>query len=168
MSLALFPRRAIVATALLACLGGCSGGGGPPSGTVTGKVTIDGQPVTGGSIRFHPTAADTKSKPSGGVIGADGNYSVPDAPVGACKVTVDTGVAKGAPVKNEPKGPSADIMKKMQGPPAGMPAMGGGNGPGFVSGTKAIPIEPAYTSASSTPLSAEVKRGANTFNFEVK
>ena len=83
-------------------------------------------------------------------------------------VTVDTGVAKGAPAKNEPKGPGADIMKKMQGPPAGMPAMGGGNGPGFVSGTKPIPIEPAYTSASSTPLSAEVKRGANTFNFEVK
>jgi hypothetical protein len=49
-----------------------------------------------------------------------------------------------------------------------MPAMGGGNGPGFVSGIKAVPIEPAYTSASSTPLSAEVKRGVNTFNFEVK
>lgn len=168
MSLVLFPRRAIVATALLACLGGCSGGGGPPSGTVTGKVTIDGQPVTGGSIRFHPTATDTKSKPSGGVIGADGSYSVPDAPVGACKVTVDTGVAKGAPVKNEPKGPGADIMKKMQGPPAGMPAMGGGNGPGFVSGTKAIPIEPTSPSTSTKPPCAEVKPAPKTFNFEVK
>jgi hypothetical protein len=89
----------------------------------TCKVTIDGQSVTGGSIRCHPTAADTKSKPSGGVIGADGSYSVPDAPVGACKVTVDTGLAKGAATKNEPKGEpkglGADIMKKMQGPPAG-------------------------------------------------
>ena len=49
-----------------------------------------------------------------------------------------------------------------------MPPMGGGNGLGFVSGIKAVPIEPAYTSASSTPLSAEVKRGVNTLNFEVK
>ena len=168
----LFPRRTIVATALLVCLlvclGGCSGGGAPPSGAVTGKVTIDGQPVTGGSIRFHPTAADSKSKPSGGVIGADGSYSVPDAPIGACKVTVDTGLAKGAATKNEPKGPGAEVMKKMQGPPAGMPAMGGGNGAGFVSGTKPIAIEAAYASAATTPLTAEVKRGANTHNFEVK
>ena len=131
-------------------------------------MTIDGQPVTGGSIRFHPTAADTKPKPSGGVIGADGSSSVPDAPVGACKVTVDPGVAKGDPAKTEPNRPGADIMKKMQGPPAGMPAMGGGSGPGFVSDAKPVPIGPEYTSASSTPLSAEVKRGANTFNFEVK
>ena len=43
-----------------------------------------------------------------------------------------------------------------------------GGGPGFVSGTKPVPIEPASTSAFSTPLSAEVKRGTNTFNFEVK
>ena len=124
--------------------------------------------VAGGSIRFHPTAADSKSKPSGGVIGADGSYSVPDAPIGACKVTVDTGLAKGAATKNEPKGPGADVMKKMQGPPAGMPAMGGGNGAGFVSGTKPIAIEAAYASAATTPLTAEVKRGANTHNFEVK
>jgi hypothetical protein len=128
-------------------------------------MTNDGQPVTGGSIRFHPTAADTKSKPSGGVLGADGSSSVPDAPVGACKVTVDTGVAKGAPAKAEPKGPGADIMKRMQGPHAGD---GRRERPRLRECPKPVPIEPEYTSASSTPLSAEVKRGANTFNFEVK
>lgn len=168
MLLPLFSRRGIVAIALLACVGGCFGGGGPPSGSVTGKVTIDGQPLTGGSIRFHPASAEAKSKASGGVIGPDGSYSVPDAPLGACKVTVDTGLAKGAAPKNEPKGPGADVMKKMQGPPAGMPAMGGGNGAGFGGGTKAVPIEPAYTSPSTTPLTADVKRGTNTLNFEVK
>ena len=169
MPLALPSRRAVLAAIVCASVGGCSGSGAPPSGAVTGKVTIDGQPVTGGSIRFHPVTADAKSRTSGGVIGADGSYSVPDAPLGACTVTIDTGATKGAATKNAAAiGPSADVMKKMQGPPAGMPAMGGGNGAGFVSGTKPVPIEASYASPATTPLKADVKRGANTFNFEVK
>jgi len=169
LSLPLPSRRAVLASLAFAPLGGCSGSGAPPSGTVTGKVTIDGQPLTGGAIRFHPSSAEGKSKASGGVIGADGSYSVPDAPLGACTVTIDTGATKGAATKNSPAaGPGADIMKKMQGPPAGMPAMGGGNGAGFVSGTKPVPIEAAYASPATTPLKADVKRGANAFNFEVK
>ena len=122
MPLVFRSRRALLASLLLASVGGCSGGGGPPSGGVTGKVTVDGQPVTGGSIRFYPVSADSKSKASGGVIGPDGSYAVPDAPLGACTVTVDTGATKGAATKNPaPNGPGADVMKKMQGPPAGMP-----------------------------------------------
>ena len=103
------------------------------------------------------------------MIGADGSYSVPDAPLGACTVTIDTGATKGAATKNAAAaGPGADIMKKMQGPPAGMPAMGGGNGAGFVSGTKLVPIEAAYASPATTPLKADVKRGANTHDFKVE
>ena len=45
---------------------------------------------------------------------------------------------------------------------------GGGNGAGFVSGTKPVPIEASYASPATTPLKADVKRGANAFNFEVK
>ena len=161
-------RRTIVSALAIALIAGCNGGGAPPSGSVSGKVTIDGKPLTGGSIRFHATSPDAKVKASGGVITADGSYIVPDAPIGPCKVTVDTGVRSGEKSKVAPAGPSADVMKKMQGPPAGMPAMGGGAGPGFASGEKAMPIEAAYSSVSTTPLSADVKRGANAANFEVK
>ncbi|RLS28778.1 MAG: hypothetical protein DWH79_12810 [Planctomycetota bacterium] len=164
-------RLALVggATMILVAISGCAGQSGPPSGTVTGSVKVDGQPLTGGSITFHATAADAKIKVSGGVIAADGKYSVPDAPVGVCKVTVTTGLITGDKVAAAPMGPGADVMKKMLAPPAGMPAMGSGaGGPGFIGGTKPVPIDASFTSQGTTPLSATVKRGANTFDFDVK
>ncbi len=167
-TLLLLPTRRTVASALaIVLIAGCNGGS-PPSGSVAGKVTIGGQPLTGGSIKFHATSADAKVKVSGGVIAADGSYSVPDAPIGACKVTIDTGVRSGDKAKASPAGPGADVMKKMQGPPAGMPAMGGGMGPGFASGEKAVPIEAEFSAVTTTPLSADIKRGPNSLNFEVK
>ena len=60
-------------------LAGCNPG--PPQGTVTGNVTLDGQPVEGGIIRFVP---------------ADGNSQPADSPItgGAYSVTMQTGEKK--------------------------------------------------------------------------
>ena len=49
-----------------------------------------------------------------------------------------------------------------------MPLMGREVCAGFDGGTHPVPFEPVSPSASSPPLSAEVKRGAYTFNFEVQ
>ncbi len=65
---------------------------------VKGKVTIDGTPMTAGSVRFVPDKA--KGNQAGhepvGVIGSDGSYSLSTAgktgaPAGWYKVTVASG-----------------------------------------------------------------------------
>ncbi len=60
---------------------GCGGGGDNPStAAVSGKVTRQGQPVSGGTVTFSPQAsADKKGppgKPAAGVVGPDGTFKL--------------------------------------------------------------------------------------------
>ncbi len=60
----------------------------PSRGSITGTVTFNGAPVTGGTISFIPT---TRGQfPGNGTIDASGNYSVPACPVGPVKIIVRT------------------------------------------------------------------------------
>ena len=63
----------------LTCLG-CGGGSDDLAiGTVSGKVTRNGQPVSGGSVSFVPIASPDRKmagKPADGEIGADGTYKL--------------------------------------------------------------------------------------------
>jgi hypothetical protein len=81
------------------CIGltvGCNSGPKlPPLVSVTGKVTIGGQPATGGNVSLIPAAPGTL--PEGvfatGAIDSSGNYKISTggkdgAPVGQYKVTV--------------------------------------------------------------------------------
>ncbi|HEY4262539.1 MAG TPA: hypothetical protein VGM98_20420 [Schlesneria sp.] len=52
---------------------GC-GSSGPPRAALSGEVTLDGAPVSEGTIAFLPTA-DTKGASTGGAI-KDGKYSI--------------------------------------------------------------------------------------------
>lgn len=67
----------IIATGLVvACASavGCGGGGvrySGPTGQVSGKVAVDGQPLTGGQVVFM-----TSHGPATGDIGEDGAYSL--------------------------------------------------------------------------------------------
>jgi hypothetical protein len=63
---------------------------------VQGKVTLDGQPLKGGNVTFHPLDHDEKLGTPLGVIDLEGNYSMVSydrkgAPVGKYRVTIDTG-----------------------------------------------------------------------------
>lgn len=60
----------------LACLGGCGSGGGGQA-TVSGEVTVDGQPLKEGMIRFVP--ADGKSTPADTTI-KDGKFTTTVTP----------------------------------------------------------------------------------------
>jgi hypothetical protein len=65
---------------LIAVLG-CGGGSGDqfPTANVTGKVTLDGQPVTGGEVLFSPLAANgekSAGKSGVGKVAADGSFAV--------------------------------------------------------------------------------------------
>ena len=71
----LLPRFCVVLIALFVA-GGC-GSSGPERAEVSGIVTLNGQPVSEGSINFFPTAGNTGPE-AGGEIRA-GKYHIPRA-----------------------------------------------------------------------------------------
>jgi hypothetical protein len=73
----------VLLLAIMAVAGGCSSAERPA--TVTGTVTFDGKPVTGGTIGFIP--AD--GRPYQGDIQADGSYRVENVPLGECIVIIN-------------------------------------------------------------------------------
>jgi hypothetical protein len=90
-------RRAAITLGLLLPLsfGGCSGGGGgklPDLAPVTGKVTLDGQPLGNAVVSFVPQ----KGAASGGVTDAEGKYvlryrdGTPGAALGQHQVLIST------------------------------------------------------------------------------
>ena len=50
-----------------------TGCGGKYESTVSGTVTLDGQPLTSGSVKFHPVTGGPSAY---AMIGADGSYSL--------------------------------------------------------------------------------------------
>jgi hypothetical protein len=74
---------------MLALLVPLAVGCGKGKGTVSGTVTLDGQPLPAGNITFIPS----KGQGAGGTI-QDGKYSVADVPAGKVAVTVETETLK--------------------------------------------------------------------------
>ncbi len=69
--------KIVSSAALFACLlmflTGCNNG----QGTVTGKVTWKGQPVTGGQLMFDPVGGgESPGKPGAATIAEDGTFAV--------------------------------------------------------------------------------------------
>ncbi len=84
-----------------------AGCGGPYSGSnrggkLTGKVTIDGKPVSAGEVVVY--GADGKHSAAGRVR-TDGTYVVVEPPLGDCKVVVITSTFKDIPPPGAKKGP---------------------------------------------------------------
>jgi hypothetical protein len=64
-------RRSTILVAMLVLLAGC-GDGKPTRVPISGKVLIDGQPLTLGSIAYVPQGA----RPSGGAIDKNGHFEL--------------------------------------------------------------------------------------------
>lgn len=117
----------------------CAGCGGTYDATVTGAVTLDGQPLTRGTVKFIPDGA---SAPAYGLVGSDGGYSLMTGreegiQSGAYTVTV----VANAPSTPDPNNPSSPPM------------------PGK-------PITPAwYRDAQSSPMKESVESGSNEINL---
>lgn len=92
-------QRAALILGLLAAAGGCTGGDAPRRFDVTGTVTLNGQPLPAGSIRFQPTGAS--GRPEGASI-RDGRFSL-QAAEGSYQVAVSATRAV------EPKGALKDM-----------------------------------------------------------
>jgi hypothetical protein len=95
-------RRTCGVAALAAGLLAAAGCGGPEMGTVSGRVTVGGVPVTEGVVMFHPVNGPTAV----GAIQKDGTYSLTTfkpgdgAVVGAHTVTISaTSVGAGKMVE---------------------------------------------------------------------
>jgi hypothetical protein len=129
-------RRGVVLLAALALIPACSDG--PPRGTVLGKVTLDGQPVESGAIRF--AAVDGLSPTAGAQI-KDGAFQA-EVPIGDVRIeiTAPKKVGTKKAFEGAPEGGTVDLV------------------------TEAIPVR--YNRKSE--LKMTVQRGMNPQDFELK
>ncbi len=183
---AFFDRRSLVAggiagLALVAI--GCGGVDYKSRGTVNGKVTTGGKNLTVGSVMFINKDGVTGTAS----IDPNGNYSLSDAPVGECQVTVSvpklptdpnvkgrlTGKGKGPKMpagprdpnkapKEEPKEAEADKDGKDNDPNRpSMASVGGAVIPKTV-----VPIDEKYSKPESSGLTFTVIRN-QTHSFDI-
>lgn len=145
-------RKLFLAGLLILGIIGC-GGGGPPTGTITGKVKFNGEYLKGGRVVFVSTEGNLGKA---GEIGEDGSYTIEKVPVGPAKITVDTWYLRDADQyagKNKPP-PGKDPYNK---------------GPGGYEAKKnrftAIPKE--YGVAESSGLTYTVTKGKQEHPIEL-
>ena len=132
---------AVVFAAAFAGCGGTTQTG--PTGTVSGKVNVKGQPMTTGRVNLY---SNELSAGGGSDIGADGSYAIKDQlPVGKYAVTVFATASKDIPPPADPSKP-AEAAK-----PAAPKAS----------------YSPKYMDPTQSPLSTEIKAGENTANFDL-
>lgn len=129
---------------LLLAIAGCGEG----AASVSGKVTYNGTPVSGGTITFH----GTDGKVDGTWIDPDGKYIVTRAPVGEVKVTVEVGRA-GAPPK----------MPKSKDVPGHPGDKGGGTATG-----KPMVIPAKYKDPAQSGLTYTLKSGSQVIDIDLK
>jgi len=129
---------------LLSLLVGTVSGCGKQTGSVSGKVTLNGKALPGGYVNFQSEAAGATAKSS--AIQPDGGYSVSGLPVGPVKITVQ-GVA----------------VRKLA-LPKGMP--GGGESP--KSDQAEVFVPPQYANAEKSGLTYDVQPGSQEHNIDLK
>jgi hypothetical protein len=134
--------------ALLCCvatLAGCSPGG-PALGKVSGRVTLDGQPVAKAAVTFVP---QTGGRPAMAVTDDSGQYKLDSS---TDKAGVPTGTYSVTVIKQESAGATADAGGLAGG------AAAPGAAPRWI-------VPQRYSAADTSQLSAEVKPGDNTSDF---
>jgi hypothetical protein len=115
-------RQAAVIAGVILCalsLSGC----GPRQGSLSGKVTLDGHALKGGTINFHNKSGGESRTAS---IGQDGTYTVASIFSGEYVVTVETDSLRGGGSSGPPAGsgappPGVGRPPKDAGPKGGIP-----------------------------------------------
>jgi hypothetical protein len=134
---------------VLSVVGCGSGGYSGPTGAVTGRVTLDGQPIPQGSVvSFVSEAGFTATA----TVSSDGSYQLqtagnPEIPVSTYKVSI----VPPAQAMSE-----TDYDKYMSGE--------GGD----ATETPSEVIPPKYADPATSGLSFDVEQGANTINIELE
>jgi hypothetical protein len=147
----LMSRSRVNALLLIAILAGCSGCGGGITDNrkglapVTGKVTLDGKPLTTGTISF---VAMDGSEAFTGPIDSSGNYTLASSPSSPGALPGEYKV----------------IIIASQQATMGDPMKGGQP---IAAEAKTI-VPEKYTKPDSSGLTGSVKSGSNTINFDLK
>jgi hypothetical protein len=139
---------------VLAGLGGC----GQKTATMTGKVTLDNQPLPNATVTVYGGA--NQSVVAGDRTREDGSYTIPNAPVGAVKVTVKTTRPASDESSSHPDMKPKDKQVNLPNLPGQRSAA-----------NKEVPfvaVPPKYHRIETSGLTTEVKPGDNTFNIPLK
>lgn len=147
-------------------LAGCTGGGGPKTVPVSGKVTYQGQAVVGAQVVFMAPGAP---RPATGVTDGNGVYRLgtlkedDGAVIGTHAVTITkTTQAAGGGAMNA-QDPSAGYGEAMDKAAAG----GGGSSEQLSTEEGGIPAQ--YADSAKSGLKRDVtEAGPNEFNFELE
>jgi hypothetical protein len=126
-----------VAASLL-MLSGCDG---KPRATVQGTVALDGQPIELGAISFIPV--DGQSPTTGGPI-SNGQYRVPNVPLGEMKVAISGSKVVGTKklYQDRPDSPEMQITEN--------------------------PVPAKFSDLQNSTLRLDVKAGKNDKNWDLK
>lgn len=148
-------RAALCFVMCLSAAAGLSAGCGKKNkaNELTGKVTYNGEVVTGGKLNFYP--ADGTGNPYTVTLNKDGTYVASGIPQGKKKVTVETEFLKGRKAGYQaPRG--------MKLPPGTkMPDVDTSNTPDY----KQIPRK--YWNVKTTTLECDVTGGKQEVNFDM-
>jgi hypothetical protein len=139
-----FVRRSVegaLLAGLVMLLAGCSGQA--TTGQVTGKVTHNGEAVTGGVVTFAPTGG-TVGKPATGEISSDGTYSLSTYEPGDGAAVGRHRVLFAPPVPETPEQP-ADSDEHQED----------------------VEVEIPYSGLMPKEKEVEVAKGANEINIEL-
>lgn len=116
----------------------CAGCGAPPSGTVTGLITFQGEPVFLGTIAFHSEDGRTVSA----AISA-GQFHAEKVPLGPATLTV----------QSHPPSP------QMSPPPFGDVAVATDTPPSPSAVARYVPLPARYASTATSELTYDVQQG---------
>jgi hypothetical protein len=157
-------------------------GCGDSKGGVSGMVSYNGKPVTGGTITLHPQAGTNATAPISAQIDPSSNFTSQDLPPGNYQVAIETESVRnfqeqmnklrqdmpngGAPNPGGPPIPGNDPRARLQ-QPRGGPGAAGGMSPNSLGVYVHIP--PKYTDPATSGLTAEVTAGkTTTIIFQLK
>ena len=163
-------RLGFVSVALLTVVA-CVGCGGPATYSVTGKVTLDGQPLPNVNVAFFPS--DSKLPSSGGIADSQGVYKLTmdggtaGAVAGKHKVTVYGG---GSQAMAGMSADQAEMKKKGEEMAERMKAMSAApqDPRGKSTGPKTdSPVPEKYSSPDKTTLEKDVAANSNVIDLEL-
>ena len=132
---------------VIASLLGCGGGASGPTGTVNGKLTLNGQPAPTGTVVSFSSQESART----GQVSSDGTFTVMQIPVGEYKVSVTP-----APQNTFSEDPKQAMLKAMENQQKGI----------VPEPSEQIPGK--YQSIETSGISYEVKEGSNDFTLDMK
>lgn len=141
-------RRSFI-TALFAAV--FAGGCGADTTTLSGTVTLNGRPVSGGSVILYCSDKQIVR----GLIDADGRYTIPNVPFGTATITVQSHTFVPAGMQVPQKLPPSSSDSPLP------PALAAEDS------KRVIPIPPRYTHPEESGLSVNVQSHPTTHDIQL-